>query len=184
MINQILISIILGLIPEVLYFTLFITFAKNFKTKRIKLFLLISIAYIICMFIQRYKILYYVLFVALIYGILKLLYRDEVEIIDVFLIMVTYLYLTIISVFCFYFVKNNLKYYYLALFFNRILLFLPFAIRDKFNKIYTNYYKLWNRNSDENRPIKSITLRNISLIIINLLICYINILCIYINNIS
>lgn len=100
MIKQILISIILGLIPEVLYFTLFITFAKNFKTKRIKLFLLISIAYIICMFIQRYKILYYVLFVALIYGILKLLYRDEVEIIDVFLIMVTYLYLTIISVFC------------------------------------------------------------------------------------
>ena len=43
-----LVSILFGLIPEVLYFTLFITYTKNIKEKRIKLILLISIAYFLC----------------------------------------------------------------------------------------------------------------------------------------
>ena len=77
MLSQIILSIFLGLIPEVLYFTLFITYCKNIKEKRIKLFLFIALAYILCMFIQRYKIFYYVLFITLIYWIMKLLYKKK-----------------------------------------------------------------------------------------------------------
>ena len=77
MLSQIILSIFLGLIPEVLYFTLFITYTKNIKEKRIKLFLFISLAYVLCMFIQKYKIFYYVLFIALIYWIMKIVYKEK-----------------------------------------------------------------------------------------------------------
>ena len=73
MIVQLLISIILGLLPEVLYFTLFLKYTKNLQEKTVKLGFLIAIAYILCMFIQKYQVIYYVIFVALVYAILNIL---------------------------------------------------------------------------------------------------------------
>ena len=40
-----LLSIVLGLIPEVLYFTLFLSYTKNLKGKKIRLFVLTFILY-------------------------------------------------------------------------------------------------------------------------------------------
>ena len=47
--------------------------------------------------------------------------------------------------------------------------------REKFNILYEKYRKLWNRNDKEKRFIKSITLRNVSLISVNLFILLLNI---------
>lgn len=58
-----IISMLLGMIPEVLYFTLAIIYTKNIKTKRIKLFLLIALSYILCIMIIKYELLFYVLFI-------------------------------------------------------------------------------------------------------------------------
>ncbi len=183
MIVNILLSILLGMIPETLFFTLFLTYTKNLKNKRIKLFLLISIAYVLCMFLRRYKIIYYVLFIVLIYIILKFLYKEKTQIIDVFIIAITYLYLTLDSIICYAFVKENLNNYYGLLLLNRCLLIIPFIFKDKFYILYKKYCGLWNRNDSIKRPIKSITLRNISLILLNFLIFIINIICFYINEI-
>lgn len=139
MILQILISILFGLIPEVLFFTLFITCAKGIKKKRIKLFLLMSIAYIICMFIKRYEVFYYCLFVVLIYIILKILYGNKTQIIDIFVISLSTLYLTIISFIFSRFITNS---YFMALILNRIALFLIFIFKDKFNHLYKIYCRL------------------------------------------
>lgn len=184
MIVQILSSILFGLIPEVLYFTLFICFTKNIKEKRIKLFLLISLAYILCMFIQRYKVVYYVLFIALIYLILKLLYKEKVQIIDVFVFSVSFSYICIISFIFSRFLVENLSNYYIIMLINRIFIFVPLLFKNRFNKIYNYYNILWNRskNKNEKRPIKSITLRNLSLILLNLLIFFINLATINIIN--
>lgn len=173
MLLQILISVVLGLLPEVLYFTMFLICTKDIKEKRIKLGLLISIAYVLCMFIQKYKVIYYVLFIALVYAILKLLYKEKTQIIDIFVISISTIPLTLLSLI--YFGINKYFNYYVLLIFNRILLFLPFIFNNKFNLLYKKYCSLWNRNDYVKRPIKSITLRNISLIIINLLIFIINI---------
>lgn len=173
MLIQLLMSIILGLLPEVLYFTLFLIYTKNIKEKRLRLGILIAVAYVLCMFIQRYQLFYYLLFIALVYLILKLLYRDKIQIIDVFVISSSTILLTIFSYL--YFIFKDYFNYYVLLAMNRILLFLPFIFKDKFNMVYKKYCKLWNRNDNMKRPIKSITLRNISLIIINLLIFIINI---------
>lgn len=175
-----ILSILLGLIPEVLYFTLFISYTKNIKEKRVKLFLLISIAYFLCILVQEYQILYYIVLIALIYFTLKFLYKEKVQIIDIFIISFAYLWLAILSAILLMFLNNN-NFVFLSII-DRIFLYLPFIFKSKFNVIYKKYYKFWNRNDAEKRPIKSITLRNISLILLNGLILLLNITIINIVN--
>lgn len=179
-----LLSILLGLIPEVLYFTLFLVYTKNLETKRIKLFLLISIAYLISVMLSRFVIIYYLLFLILIYAILKLLYKKKTQIIDVFIIGLAYFWVTFLSFIIIKFANKDFSNYYILYIINRILLFLPFIFKNKFNKIYKKYYEFWNRDYSNNRVIKSITLRNISLILLNGFIFLINITIINIINFS
>lgn len=178
---QILISIMFGAIPEVLYFTLFLIAAKDLKDKKVRLFFLIFIAYLLCVIVNRYKTIYYVSFIALIYIILKILYKGRTQIIDVFVISISLMYLIILSIVCFAFAKN-IYLYYIMLVINRILLFIPFIFKSNIRKSYINYCRLWNRSKDKNRPIKSITLRNISLISLNIFIFICNGVCLYIIN--
>lgn len=163
-------SVLFGLIPEVLYFTLFIIYTKNIKEKRVKLYLLISIAYMICVFIQKWKVLYYISWIVLVYIAMKILYKKKVQIIDIFIISLSYLWLMGLSLVLINFAKKDFSNYTLILIIQRILLFMPFIFRNKFNVLYKKYCKLWNRNDKEKRPIKSITLRNISLILLNVFI--------------
>lgn len=179
-----ILSILLGLIPEVLYFTLFITYTKNIKEKRVKLFLLLAIVYFLCIIIQRWQILFYLLWIVLVYISLKLLYKNKTQIIDVFIISVAYLWVAILSFILLFFVKQDMSNYVLISILDRILLFSVFIFRRKFNVIYKLYCKLWNRNDKEKRPIKSITLRNLSLILLNGIIFFINIAIINIINIA
>lgn len=173
---KILLTILLGMLPEVLYFTLFITYTKNIKEKRIKLFLLISVFYLLCITTIKYQILCYMAFVVSIFIILKLLYKEKAQIIDIFIVGVSYLWLSILSFVLMNFTNKDLSNYAIIYIIQRILLFMPFIFRNKFNTIYKKYCKLWNRNDTEKRPIKSITLRNVSLVIINIAIfnrlCY------------
>lgn len=171
----VLLSILLGLIPEVLFITLFLMFSKNLKNKKIILFILIAISYIISMFIQKYNIIFYILFIALVYLSLKVLYRKKVQIIDLFLITIPFTWITILSFICFLFFDKSLTNYYQLYVIDRLILFIPLIFGKYYNKIYLKYCKLWNRNDNEKRPIKSITLRNISLIIVNVAIFLMNI---------
>lgn len=175
-------SIILGLIPEVLYFTLFLSYTKNLKEKRVKLFLLISIAYFICILIQQWQILFYILWVALTYFALKILYKKKAQIIDIFIISLAYFWLAFISLVSLFFLKKDYSNFVMLSIIARIFLFLPFIFRNKFNILYKKYCKLWNRNDKEKRPIKSITLRNISLILLNGFIFIANITILNITN--
>lgn len=176
------VGILFGLIPEVLYFTLFLIYAKNIKEKRIKLFLLISIAYLLCIMISQYKVLYYISFIAIVYVILKILYRKKTQIIDIFVFSISTIYMTILASISFMLFTDDLSNYYILYVIARILLFVPFIFRKKFNIIYKKYCKLWNRNDKEKRPIKSITLRNVSLVVINITIFILNVVTISIIN--
>lgn len=177
-----LVSILFGLIPEVLYFTLFITYTKNIKEKRIKLFLLLSILYFLCMLLQRFIIIYYIIFIFFAYLILKLLYKNQAQIIDIFIASISYLWLSVLSLILMNFVNKDFSNYYIILLIQKILLFMPFLLKNKFNILYKKYCKLWNRNDNEKRPIKSITLRNLSLILLNSFIFLLNITIINIIN--
>ena len=184
MLTYLLWTIFVGMLPEIIYFTKFMEYAKNIKEHRIKFFLLITLAYILCILVSQYKILYYVAFIFICYLLMKLVYKEKAQIIDIFVFSVSFLYITFSSLICFQFVKEDMSNYYLILIINRFTLILPFLFKNKFNILYNNYKSLWNRNNKIKRPIKSITLRNISLICLNVFIFIANLTLIYISNIK
>ena len=126
-----------------------------------------TLAYVLCVLISQYKILYYVAFIFISYLAMKLIYKEKVQIIDIFVFSICLMYLTLISFICSLFTKEDMSNYYIMLVINRITLIIPFVFKNKFNVLYNKYKSLWNRNDKIKRPIKSITLRNVSLILLN-----------------
>ena len=177
-----ILSLLLGVIPETIYTTLFLTYTKNLKEKKILLGILIAISYILCVMIIRFQILFYIVFLFIVYIILKLLYKEKTQIIDIFIIALAYLWMSILSFILMFCVKQDYSNYYLICVINKILLFMPFIWKNKFNILYKKYCSLWNRNDKVKRPIKSITLRNISLILLNSFVFFLNIAIINIVN--
>mgnify|MGYP004576665375 CR=1 FL=1 len=179
---QILLSLVLGMLPEVLYFTLFLINTKKIKDKKFKLFIGISIAYIFCIIFNKYKIIYYVAFIFLLYAVLKLIYKEKTQIIDIFVISISSMYLSLVGFLCSLFINNNYTLYFVMMLINRCLLFLPFIFKNNFFKLYKIYCGLWNRDDSKKKPIKSLTLRNISLITLNCFIFLLNLGTIYVIN--
>lgn len=175
MIQQIIMSMLLGMVPEVLFFSLSIIFTKNIKEKRMQLIILMAIGYVLCMFIRKYEVVYYILYIVIVLGILKLLYGDKIQKIDIFVISIFSMYMTFLSYICFKNFKEDLSNYYILYALDRVLLFVPLIFRNKYNIIYKKYCSLWNRDDNSKKPIKSITLRSLSLIIINIAIVLMNI---------
>ena len=165
MINFI-VCLLLVMLPEVLYLSLFIICFRKIENKRFKLFALLTIGYIALVMMCRYQFLFYIAYIIYSYLIIKLLYKSHI--IDLFVVSVGYVYLTLISFVCFKLFNN----YWLAFAINRIMLFSPLIFKTKIRLFYEKYKSLWNIN--KGAKIKSITIRNISLVIINLLILILN----------
>lgn len=164
-----IVSLFLGMIPEVAYFTLFLIFTKNLNCKRLKLLLLLAIGYVVLIMICRYKLLFYVAYIVYSYLVLKELYNSHIS--DIFTVSVASSYLTLISFTSFKLFDN----YIISYIINRLLLFIPLIlVGPNINKMYKKYLSLWNRH--EKGPIKSITLRNISLVFVNIFIVLLNML--------
>lgn len=184
MLLYILLTIFVGMLPEIIYFTKFMEYAKNIKEHRIKFFLLMILTYVLCILVSQYKILYYVAFIFISYLAMKLIYKEKAQIIDIFVFSIAFLYVSVSSIICFMFVREDMSNYYLISILNRLTLILPFIFKNKFHNLYSLYKSLWNRNNKINRPIKSITLRNISLICLNIFIFILNLAIIYISSIK
>lgn len=174
-----IVNVILGPVTDIIYFTLFIIYSKNIKEKRLSLLMCISGIYIMCIMISKYNIFYYLMFYILCFGALKLLYKEKAQLIDIFLILFMSLYVSLISTIAFKFVDADYSNYYMLAIIDKILLFIPLIFKNKLNIIYKKYYKLWNRNDNEKRFIKSITLRNISLICLNCFLFISNLMFLY-----
>ena len=168
--------------PDIIYFTLFILYAKKIKEKRAQVLLLISIVYVLCVMISQYNVFYYLMFYFLCYVVIKILYKEKAQVTDIFLILFSSLYLSLISFVAFQFVNKDFSNYYVIAIINKLALFIPFIFRNKFNIIYKKYCEFWNRNDKEKRPVKSITLRNMSMIILNCFLVISNLVFIYIQN--
>ncbi len=174
--EQLLVNAFLGMLPEVIFFVVFLTTCKNINKKRIKLLLLNILNYIGVGALTTYNIYSYVFLIIFQFIILKILYKEEVEYIDVFLISISHIYVFIIAIACYKLINN----YYIAFIIDRILLFLPLLFKNKLTYLYQQYIKLWNRN--ENNKIKSISLRNISLIGLNIFLFLSDFVCTYITS--
>lgn len=163
--TRILLSLILGILPQALYFMLFLTKTKEIKSKRILLTILFYIIIALMVMITRYNLYLYLLIIPLIYGAMKLLYKRKAQIIDIFLIASGFGYMIIISYLCSFIYKNNYNLYWIAYAINNILLFSIFAFMNRLKALYRKYIKVWNRNP--NNKVRSISVRNVSLLLLN-----------------
>lgn len=163
-----IVGIFLGMLPEVLYFTLSIIFVKDIKKNRLKLFSLLAIGYILLIMICRYQLLFYLGYIVYVYMVLKKLYKSKV--IDLFVVSVISAYLTLMSFLSFKLIDT----YMLAYVINRLMLFIPVCLLNyRLNDAYNTYCRLWDIHKGSG--VKSITVRNMSLTFTNILIVIFNI---------
>ena len=175
---RILLSLVLGILPQSLYFMLFVTNIKQIKTRRLILLLLLFILCILLNIIIRYNIYLYLAFIPLYYFTLKLLYKKKAQIIDIFIISLSFAIMSIISYVCSLIYKNNYNLYWIAYIINNVLLFSVLIFNKIYVKLYRKYIQYWNRRPEN--KIRSISIRNISLILLNVFILILDI--IIINN--
>ena len=134
--NNFLMSFFLGILPDVIFLSLFIIFAKSIKTKRTILFILLLIDYIATLIIYRYQTLFYILFIIIEYIILKILYKKDIELIDSFVITFPFLILFLTSCLYYFLIPN----YMIACIIHKItLLLLIFLVKNKINIAYKKY---------------------------------------------
>lgn len=172
-ITRILIFLI-SLPVEMCYLGMAMCFAKKTK-KHIVLFpSLLTVVGMLCFFLSKWQLWYYIAFIAMSYIIMRILYKSHIS--DIFVFLLFFAWLAITS----YVVGITIGYGLMGLIVQRLLLFSIFALREKFNTWYNLYRELWNRRDDGR--IKSITLRNISLLFLNTFIVFMNYLLIFLNN--
>lgn len=165
--------ILLEKVCEAIYFSLFLIYGKNIKEKRL-LFICIMIAeYLMITKLIEYNIWIHISYIALTYINLKVLYKEKAQITDIFLFASASIILILFSGIFAILVYNNLLNYIIALILLRTCLFLFLILNMKnINGLYKAFWKRWNRNKTS--KIKSLTLRNISIIIFNLMFYSIN----------
>lgn len=169
-----LLEILLGQIPEAIYFALFMIYTKQLDKKRLLFVLLMIIEYVL-LFIPPLSVWSHVLCFVMMYTILKLLYKEKAQITDIFTLTIASISLMIISAICYFvfgiFIHNIL----IGNIIQKISLFLfLYVSKSKLPKIQNMYKKFWNRNDKVAKPIKSITFRCINLILFDIMFVIIN----------
>lgn len=169
-----ILEILLGQIPEAIYFALFMIYTKRLDKKR-GLFVMLMIIEYILLFIPTLSIWSYILYFVISYIILKLLYKEKSQITDIFTLGIASLILMVISAIWYgiiYFtIKNIIVCNVLAK--SSLFIFLH-IIKSKLPKIQNVYKLLWNRNDKIPKHMKSTTFRCINVILFNFMFFVIN----------
>lgn len=169
-----IILLFLEKIFEAIYFSMFLLIGKNIKEKRILFTLVMIFEYLLLTKIFLFNVWFQIIYTFLTYINLKVFYKKKAQITDIFLFTVSSIFLMIFSGIPYFLMMFTIKNYYLALIISRILIILFLILsKNNINKYYKKIYTQWNRHT--NNKIKSLTLRNISIIIFNLMFYIINI---------
>ena len=181
-----MLELIIGQIPEAIYFSLFMIFTKNLKSKRILFTALMVIEYLLCLNSMPYDMVSHVLFFIMSYLTLKILYKEKSQITDIFTLGIASIVLIIINLILYFSIYNVINNYIVYVTIDRIFLFIfVFLLKNKLNFIQNIYKKYWNRNDKIKKKMKSTTFRCLNLVFFNLMFYIINIAmlyCIYVNS--
>lgn len=174
-----LVLIFLEKILEAIYFSAFLLIGKNIKNKRILFTGIMIFEYLILTTVMEFNIWIQIIYTFMTFVNLKVIYKEKAQVTDIFLFMISSIILILISFICGLFQIFLGAPYVILLIFNRIVLFLTlFGLKNKINETYKRYCLYWNKHNKSHK-IKSLTLRNISIIVFNLMFFIINIGLIY-----
>lgn len=177
----IILEILLGQIPEAIYFALFIIFAKNLKEKRLLFILLMIIQTIVLRLLLPYNLWQQVDSVIITRTLLKLLYKEKSQIIDVFTFMIGSIILLCINSILYFIIWLTINNFIIYVIIARIFMILFLLIfKTKLYKIQDIYKKLWNRNDGIPKKIKSTTFRSINIVSFNTMFYLANIVLLFI----
>ena len=171
-----LILIFLERVLEAIYFSMFLLIGKNIKEKRILFIGIMIFEYLMLKYFIKYSIYFQLIYTFMSYVNLKVLYKDKAQITDIFLFAAASLILMIICGVSFFTIQGwkNFTNYFIALILSRILMFSFIVIfSNKIHEIYKNVCSIWNRHNYKNK-MKSLTVRNISIILFNIMFYIIN----------
>lgn len=161
-------------IPEPVYFSLFLIIGKNIKEKRLLLTGIMLIEYLLITHIIYFDVWLQIIYTFMSFVNLKVLYKEKAQVTDIFLFAAASLILIITSASCYGLIYITIKQYIWVLIINRILIFaILYFGKNKIRNTYKKFCSLWNRHNNP-KKIRSLTLRNISIIIFNLMFWFIN----------
>lgn len=159
---------------EAVYFSLFLIIGKGLKNKRVLLTFIMIAEYLLLKQVTHFDVTFQFIYTFMSFINLKVLYKEKAQITDIFLFMAASIILIISSALCYFLILFTIKNLVFTVILNRIVIFafLYFCkdiIRDK----YKSFYSLWNRHNNPNK-MKSLTLRNISIVSFNVMFWVIN----------
>ena len=158
-------QLLLGQIPEAIYFAMFMIFTKQLKEKRFLFVLLMIIEYLLLKTFIKFSMWFQMAYTAFTYIILKVLYKDKAQITDIFTFTISSIILIIVSLISFASCNGNMI---AGSILNRIILIIFFIFSyEKLPGIQKIYKKFWNRNDKEKKKMKSATFRSLNVVIFN-----------------
>ena len=168
-------QLLLGQIPEAIYFALFMIFTKQLREKRILFASIIIIEYVLLFNVFKESYISHIIFFISMYCLLKIFYKEKCQITDIFALGIASTILMITSAILYLIVWKTVNVFMVYVILHRIVLFLILILfKDKLPKIQSLYKKLWNRNDNVPKKIKSTTFRSLNLVAFNLMFYIIN----------
>lgn len=165
-------ELLIGQIPEAIYFALFMIYAKGIKEKRILFIALMVVEYLLILQNIYFNTYSQVIYTIMVFITLKVLYKEKCQITDIFTFGIASLILIVISIISFFIFRPDMI---TGAIFNRFLLFLfLFLLKNKLIFIKNIYKRLWNRNDKVKNIMKSATFRSLNIIIFNFMFYIIN----------
>lgn len=175
-----ILELLLGQLPEAAYFALFIILVRQIKVKRLLFISLSSIEYILLLILFPYNIWSHVLYFAMTYVILKMLYKERALITDIFTLAIASLFMMVISIPLYLVIHAFSLHILIGNVIQKLILFLVlYLLRNKLVNIQRLYKKFWNRNDKVPKRMKSTTFRVLNVIVFNFMFYIINIILVF-----
>lgn len=177
-----MLQLLLGQIPEAIFFALFMIYAKGLKEKRFLFTLLMVVEYLLTKYSFQYSWLFHITYMISVFLTLKLLYKEKSQITDVFILAIGYVVLGISCIlFSIPMLIGIIKNYTICVILNRIFLIVFLLLfNNKLIKIQNIYKKFWNRNDKIPKKIKTTTFRALNLVVFNALFAILNLCMLYV----
>lgn len=170
-----MLELIIGQIPEAIFFSLFMIYAKGIKEKRILFVILMVVEYLLIMQNIYFNTYSHVIYTILTFLTLKVLYKEKCQVTDIFTFGIASLIMILSNFIIYMFVWKLFNIFMIYAILHRIFLIIFMIIfHNKLNNIQKIYKKLWNRNDKVNKRIKSTTFRSLNIIAFNIMFYIIN----------
>ena len=118
-----MLELLIGQIPEAIYFALFMIYAKNLKDKKFLFIALMTIEYVLLLHLMPYSIYPKIAYIVISYVIMKMLYKEKTQLIDIFVLVLSIIILGLTSV-PLLFLNNIINNIYIVCIISKIITFL------------------------------------------------------------